>query len=107
MKKIILGAVESVEIGGKKFRARIDTGAQTSSIDKRLAEKLHLNNVVKIVQVRSANGKSIRKVVKANIKLSGKSMGTRFTVANREKMNYKVLIGRNVLKNGFVVDCSK
>jgi len=107
MKKITVGIVEDVEIKGKKFKARIDTGAYRSSIDIDLAKKLGLGPVFKKVNVRSASGKSQREVIKAKVSIKGQEMEASFSIINREHMDYKVLIGRNILKRGFLIDATK
>ncbi len=104
MHKTIIGLVETVDIGGKKFKARIDTGAGRSSLDKEIAEKLNLGPVIKNVKVRSVHGKSERPVIKAQIKLGDQELTATFSLANRNEMERPVLIGRNILKKGFLID---
>ena len=67
MKKIVVGLVEKVTIynnGNKKtVLAKIDTGADRSSIDTALANKLKLGPVVGIKYYRSASGTSKRSLI--------------------------------------------
>lgn len=39
--------------------------------------------------------------------LFGKSFKCEFTLADREKMSYPILIGRNLLRNNFIVDVAR
>lgn len=108
--KTILGLTEKVTLlaDGKKRTAiaRIDTGASKSSIDRELAEKLDLTNVVKTTRIRSASGGTIeRPVVRIKVRIKGKTVSGYFTLADRHEMLYRVLIGRNILKKeNFLID---
>jgi len=46
-------------------------------------------------------------LIKAGLKIGGRKFKTLFNLADRSKLKYKVLIGRNILKQNFVVDSSK
>jgi len=109
--KTTIGLTEFVTIGGveknKKIKARIDTGATKSSIDESLAKELHLGPIIKSKMVKSAHGNKLRPVVVCEIRLADKIINTECTIANRDHMKYKVLIGQNTLKNGFLIDSEK
>jgi hypothetical protein len=106
--KTIVGVKEHVTIIGPKKQlkvlARIDTGATKSSIDMGLARKLGLGPVVKYKMVRSATGRAERALIIARIRISGRTFKVFFTLADRKHMKYAVLIGRNILKRGFLID---
>jgi len=107
----IVGLIEPVILKshsgrGKKIFAKIDTGAQRSSIDMRLASFLDLGETVKRVKVTSAHGKTKRAVKKAKIIIKGRTINASFNIADRSHMKYKALIGRNILKLNFLVDVS-
>ncbi len=111
MKKIIVGLVEPVKIIGKNKTvsalAKMDTGAARSSIDESLADEIGLGPVIKFVRVKSAvNGaKYVRRpVFKARIEIGGKHIPVELSVANRKRLKYKVLIGRDILHSKFIVD---
>ncbi|MEA3430237.1 MAG: RimK/LysX family protein [Nanoarchaeota archaeon] len=108
---IIIGCTEKVMVFGPKKKktvtARIDTGAKTNSIDTVLAAELNLGPIIKTLQVKQALGVATRPVVEVVIEIAGKKMKTHFTLANRSHMNYKVLVGRNLLKHGFLIDPGK
>ncbi|MCB0803276.1 MAG: ATP-dependent zinc protease [Flavobacteriales bacterium] len=58
--------------------------------------------------VKSSNGrKEKRYIIKTVIQLGGKKRKTDVSLTDRGKMKYPVLIGRKVLKNGFLVDVSQ
>lgn len=106
----VLGLIESVLIIGnkglqEKVLARIDTGATSSSIDERLAEKLDLGPMVRLKLVKSASGSKRRPLIKVKVKINGKIMEEEFTVADRTHMTYPLLIGQNILKKEkFLID---
>lgn len=106
--KTIIGVVEEVTIssgnGDKTFEARIDTGARLSSIDTNLVAELGLGPITRTKKVKSANGKSLRPVIKVKLKLADREFEEDFTITDRSHMTYSVLIGRNILENDFLID---
>lgn len=111
-KKSRVGFLEKVTVYGPKGHrtttARVDTGAARNSIDKDLAKKLGLNKIIKHKVIKSAHGVKKRPIVKTKLKIAGKTLDNMtFTLADRKHMKYGVLIGRNTLKEGFVVDPDK
>ena len=107
-KKLVVGLIEDVIIFSKgnkeKTKARIDTGAKSNSIDKKFAEKLDILPNGQTTIVKSAMGKAVREVVMIDIEIAGKKINGRFTLADRSHLKYPVLIGRNILINGFMID---
>jgi len=111
-KKSEIGFLEQVTIYGpeksRKVTARIDTGAARNSIDKKLAEKLGIKEIIKHKVIKSAHGVKKRPIVKAKLKIADKEFeDMTFTLADREHMKYTVLIGRNTLKKGFIINPDK
>ena len=109
--KTIIGLTEEVTIRGNNGKsrtviARIDSGATKSSIDESLALDLTLGPVVGTKIVKQAQGKQRRPVVLVKLKLKGHLIEGDFTVADRHKMKYPVLIGQNLLREGFLIDPS-
>lgn len=129
-KKPIIGSTEYVEVEDvKNIPAKIDTGADSSSIwasdiavekDGTLSFKLfdkqsplytgqpieRKDYRVKIV--RSSNGdEEIRYQVGLSLSVRGKKIRAMFTLADRSKNNFPILIGRRTLKGKFLVDVSK
>lgn len=126
----IIGGVEPVYVLPLKtpFAARIDTGAETSSIDvvnltpfERDGEKwvaFTLTNtqngeskrfekrVVRRTLIRRAAKDERRYVVVLDIKIGNEVINAEFTLADREKFEYQGLIGRNVINGRFLVDSS-
>ncbi len=126
----IVGSTEYICIGNvKNIPAKIDTGADTSSIwvsniemqeDGVLTfslfakkcplytgERLQSTSYTAKV-VRSSHGDSqIRYCVKLPLTIMGKTYDTTFTLANRSRNHFPVLIGRRTLKDRFLVDVSK
>lgn len=126
----LIGSTEYIEVAGiKNVPAKIDTGADSSSIwaselsvtkDGTLTfclfnesspfytgEKLSRKDY-KVKIVRSSNGdEEIRYRTELPLKLGGRSIRAMFTLADRSKNNFPVLIGRKTLKGKFLVDVSK
>lgn len=131
--KLILGQEEDVFIQppGISMRARIDTGADTSSIDARDVEEFErdgkkwvkftildrktntkhtietkISRHVKIIQSSLPEGYDRRIVVKLKLSVGDFSDLSEFTLTNRDHMDFAILIGRNVLKDIAIVDVS-
>lgn len=109
--KTIIGLTEPVTIftradTKKIIIAKIDTGASKSSIDISLASQLKLGPVIMSKLIKSASGNRLRPVIEVVIELAGKRMKEEFTLADRWHMRYRVLIGQNVLKHGYLIDAS-
>jgi alpha-L-glutamate ligase-like protein len=89
-----------------EVRAKIDTGAFRSSIDRTLANKLGLLSDGKVLyyrNYRSSLGKHRdRPVVGVTFWLNGKKVMTAVNVADRSKLRTKFLLGRKDL-GGFLV----
>jgi len=123
--KVTVGEAEDVVFLPWKIKlpARIDTGATCSSLDARdiridggmvefrLPEKYGgtlLRLPVKGQRsVRSADGRMRRALVDIEICIGTKRILTAVNLTDRSKMEYPLLIGRNVLTNDFIVDVSK
>jgi len=123
--KITLGMVEDVILSpwGISFAARIDTGADLSSLDARdivvrdnVAEfklgkrwgsrRLQLP-VVEWSRIQTAMGTEKRPVVEISICLGQKLFNTLATLKDRSAMTYPFLIGRSALNGVYLVDTSR
>jgi len=129
----VIGRVEKVsfpEIGISGVHAKIDTGADLSSL---WATDIHEENGVlrfklfgpksphysgKEIEIpgphylltRVANSfghREMRYVIKLQIKLAGKLIVATFTLADRSRKTYPILIGRKLLKGKFLIDVAK
>ena len=128
--KIIIGAVENVRIVPPNIvlKARIDTGAKTTSIDARnITPYMHegkqwvrfdcisgtkgytiKKRVISTVQIKRHNkSPQTRYVVKMRITLGDVSRMIEVNLNNRDAYTYPVLIGRNFLRDTFIVDIVK
>lgn len=113
----MVGPLETIKIKigkGKKqvkdVKAKIDTGAFRSSIDRSLAESLGLLREDKILyyrHYRSSLGKhNDRPVIGLTFWLNGKKVVTAVNVADRHKLRTKFLLGRKDL-GGFLITAKK
>lgn len=129
--KIVIGWVEPVEFvdwGIPRIRAKVDTGARTSSLhvedvtelpDGRvrfhvIADRKHPEAryevdapLVKKARVRSSTGKyTMRCFIKTRVKVGDVVKEIELSLAPREKMVFRMLLGRTALHDDFVVDVS-
>lgn len=114
------------------LNARVDTGAETSSLDARNIELFERNGkrwvrfeiehpgkeetaiplerkisrMVSIVQSNSAEPER-RPVIKLGITIGSVNQTAEFTLSNRSHLDFQVLVGRNILKDVMVVDVSQ
>lgn len=106
--KTVIGFKARVTLVGPNRKhsamARIDTGAETSSLDMKLAAQLNLGPILETRFIKSASGQSVRPLIKAKMVIHGKEIEANFTLANRSHLKFPVLIGRNILKKGFIID---
>jgi hypothetical protein len=131
--KQVVGQLEKVWLPDLNLAltARIDTGAETSSLDAGNIElferdgrrwvrfelinpatskpellERRLKRTVGIHQSGSAETKR-RPVVKMGIVIGRSNQTAEFTLSDRSHLGYQVLIGRNILKDVMMVDVSK
>lgn len=124
----VIGAVEPVYLFpmASAFSARIDTGAEISSLDvndmkrferdgekwvsftikNRTSGETHLfeKKIVRITSIKRIHQDEERLIVNMKIKFGNEIVSAPFTLADRSKFEYQVLIGRNVLNGLAVVD---
>lgn len=133
-KKLIgrMEVVDFLELGLLHIDAKIDTGAYTSSIHCKnvkavkkgeedyvsfnLLDHTHplyhkksfLLPVHKQKRVKNSFGQTqTRYVIKTKIMLLDKTYDIELALADRSKMDFPVLLGRRLLRRGFIVDVSK
>jgi hypothetical protein len=123
--KITLGMVEDVILSpwGISFPARIDTGADLSSLDARDIvvrqemvefrlgphygrQRLQLP-IVEWGQVQTSMGIEKRPIVEISICLGSKLLRTLATLKDRSGMAYPFLVGRSALSGSYLVDTSR
>ncbi len=103
--RAILGLIEPVKINGKEIMARVDTGAERSSIHDELAKELGIELNGETKKIRSSHGLTERSLANVELEIASQNIKSRFTVYDRSKMKYPVLIGHDVLKQGnFLID---
>ena len=123
--KMTIGEAEDVILmpWGVRLPARIDTGAATSSLDAReltvknnIAEfrlpkmygglRLRLP-VIEWQKIRSADFRERRPVVELEICLGSNRIRTLVNLADRSMVKYPLILGRNFLKENYVVDVKR
>lgn len=112
--KSVVRLVEKITVRGpggeERVRAKIDTGADRTTVDKVLAEQLRLGPALSRITIRaSAAGQRVeRPVVNATITIAGKTYELKVGIADRSQMRYRVIIGRDILRSGdFLIDPSR
>ncbi len=123
--RITIGEVEEIVLlpWGLKLPARIDTGAATSSLDARdlkvkeniaefrLAPKygdlLLRLPVVDWKHIRSSEARERRPVVEMELCFGPKRIRARVNLNDRSTVKYPLIIGRNILREDFIVDCKQ
>lgn len=130
--KAVIGRVEYVwlESAGKYFKARIDTGAKSSSLDASNIQPFERNGdrwvrfdvtfpdetvktleapLLRNVRIRQAAVEELerRPVVKMRVRLGELDEETEFSLSDRGKMLYPVLLGRSFLQDIAVVDVAR
>ena len=132
--KTVLGQTEWLYINKakKSFRARVDTGAATSSInavniqhferdgknwvrfniahDKDAEANIieaRIDRYVKILQSSEPGERDRRPVIKLNVRMGGITQQSEFTLTDRQHMDYAVLIGRSFIQDVMIVDVSQ
>jgi hypothetical protein len=133
--KVIVGEKEKFYLAGPGlvYTARIDSGAETSSIHARNVQRFErdgsnwvrfeipvpgaeseewipmekeISRRVRIVQA-SADESERRVVVELQFAIGDHQQVAEFTLADRENLTYEVLIGRNVLRDVMLIDVGK
>jgi len=132
MKELLrIGTIESVSLPDDQISgipAKVDTGADKSSIwasNVRLHggklkfnffapgsvfyhEKPVVSTVFRTTTVRNSFGhKEFRYKIKLTVKIGNHALTRWFTLADRSHNTYPVLLGKNFLKNKFIVDVSQ
>jgi hypothetical protein len=131
--KEIIGAIEWLYMDppGRHYRARVDSGAETSSLsagdvieferdgddwvrfyfqhdssDEAVEFELPIKRTVLVRQASSTEPER-RFVVELDIRLGEQLQTTEFTLTDRSSMTYPVLLGRAFLLDLYVVDVSR
>ena len=127
----ILGRSDRVdlpELGLSDIHAKIDTGAYTSSLHCSRAEVI--NGKLEFVlldeehpeftgmkfifekfdrrEVRNSSGEAEQRyVIKTTIRLHGRTIRAEFSLSDRDKLRFPVLLGRKILRNRFLIDVTE
>lgn len=80
-------------------KAKLDTGAYRTSIDRNFAELLGLTPLSEKVYVKSASGESFRPTAKTSFILGEKKINTVASIVDRSSMKYPVIVGHRDMKD--------
>lgn len=121
--------VKLPELGINRIKVKVDTGARTSSLHVLDLENFTKNGnpwvrfkvhpiqrttkrtvkseaqVLELRSVRNSGGKaSMRPVIITNVTLLGETWPVELTLANRDDMGFRMLLGREAIRQKFLVD---
>jgi hypothetical protein len=126
-----LGRSDRVDLPGlglENIHAKIDTGAYTCSLHCSSAEVVNGKlefvlldeehpeftgmrfTVKKFTQreIKNSFGEAeLRYVIKTTIKIFDRKIRAEFSLSDREKLRFPVLLGRKILRNRFLIDVTK
>ena len=123
--KIVVGGIEEVVLlpWGVRLPARIDTGAAKSSLD---AQELKVRDdmvefklpkkhgglrlrlpIIEWRHIRTPEGLEPRPVVELEICLGSRRIRTEVNLADRSMVKYPLILGRNFLKENYIVDVKR
>ena len=120
------------DLGIKTIKAKVDTGARSSSlhafnvvefkrhnqrwvrfcihpVQKRNEKFVEVEaKVLEYRSVRSSSGKAtMRPVIVTSVELLGLAWPVELTLANRDEMGFRMLLGREAFRRRFLVDAGK
>ena len=120
------------DLGIKLIKAKVDTGARSSSLhafdvqeferngEKWVRFKVHpaqrqsdetvtaKAKILDVRSVRSSSGKAaMRPVIVTRVTLLGVTWPVELTLANRDEMGFRMLLGREAFRGRFLVDAGK
>ena len=126
--KQMIGSIESLDLPELELvglDVKVDTGAENCSIhcdkikikDGYVTFKLHDEvhpayhgkkitlPIFRKGKIRSSNGKKTKRIfIKTTIMMFGKEYETEISLADRSKMKYPMLLGKQFIKGNFLVD---
>lgn len=130
-KKTVIGRVEWISTVNPevKFRARVDSGAQTNSmhaenikeiiqdgkeyvefttVDDQGTKFRILREVIKKTKVKSTSGHTeSRYVIQMDVMFGQKKITTNVNLNNRKALRHNFLVGRNLLLGNYIIDVSQ
>lgn len=124
--------VDLPQLGVHRIKAKIDTGARTSALHAWNIEPFDLNGVpwvrfklhpiqrnnrtvvsceaalIDRRRVRNTGGKQeMRYVIQTGVTLGNVSWPIELTLTNRDKMGFRLLLGRTAVKNRFLINAGR
>lgn len=132
MKKVVIGWREWVqlpELGVLETKAKVDTGADNSSLHAFNVERVERNGVdyvrfevhpkqrskkptiqceaplAMVKKVKNPGGRSeLRPMIRTKVVVAGVELEALVNLTSRDEMGFRMLLGRRTLRNRFVID---
>lgn len=120
------------DLGVEWIKAKLDTGARTSAIHAFDIEEIHTDGMPQVRfsvrpwqradddvvtttaplldrrVVRSSNGQAEERLtIPLTIRVLGRDIDSHVTLSNRDEMGFRLLIGREALRQGILVDSDR
>lgn len=126
--RTLIGIAERIELpdwGVARLRVKIDTGARTSALhvdgieevdgqrvrfwvvlDRKRGKRLQVEApIARVARVRSSSGRAEKRIfVTTRMRLGGVEKEIEISLASREPMIFRMLLGRTALGSDFLVD---
>lgn len=107
---VVLNNYEDIWVVGPtgekiKVRAKIDTGANRTSVDRTIAEKIGLlapENIVEFREFFSGLGREQRPMVHCQLIIKHKTHSTTVSISDRSHMKHQVIVGRQDIQSFLV-----
>lgn len=107
---VILNNYEDIWVVGPtgekiQVRAKIDTGANRTSVDRAIAEKIGLlksDNIVEYREFFSGLGREQRPMVRCQLVIKNKTHATTVSISDRSHMKHQVIVGRQDIQSFLV-----
>jgi len=89
---------------------KIDNNKNTEFVNFRLKEngRIIKKKIQRWRNVRDTSGKeTLRPVIRTKLEISGRDYQVEICLQDRSKMKHRLILGRNFLRNGFIVNPSR
>jgi hypothetical protein len=93
------------DLGVGRVKAKIDTGARSSALHAFAVERVRRRGKDLVRFARSSNGvHAVRPVILTRLELLGDAWPIELTLASRDEMGFRMLLGRQAMRGRFLID---